>query len=455
MNDVRPIADAEGLLHVVVGDQHRDPLVGETTDLGLQLLDGVGVDGREGFVQEHQPRTSHEGAGDLEAASLSAGAGSCELLALVDEPELLQKLVAASLSSVAVQAAGLENGEDVLFDGQFLEDAGFLAEVPHAVLGVAVHRLGGQVPIIEDDLPLLGGEHPDGHPEGSGLPGSVAAEEADDLAGIDLESDPVDDLPATVALLQIPDFEQCHAPIVSDLGSGLPSGACSATTSTLPDDRSSSFEAISGACRAGRIVLMGLIMGGLLVGGGCVRRVVEITSEPSGAVVWMNDREVGSTPCEVEILHYGTYDLRVVKPGYEPAVTGRRAAPPAWDLPGPDLIAELLPMELESRNSWHVKLVIEDMSTDAVIQRAIIERDRLAALDRRDPIDPEAGIEEGLVEKVERADGLRPVEPGQPVQGAVQPVEPDPVAEPGVPGLDPGSDPGRDPDMPAGSSEDE
>ena len=112
-------------------------------------------------------------------------------------------------------------------------------------------------------------------------------------------------------------------------------------------------------------------------------------------------------------------------------------------------------MELESRNSWHVELVIEDMSTDAVIQRAIIERDRLAALDRRDPVDPEAGTEEGLVEKVERADGLRPAEPGQPVQGAVQPVEPGPVDEPGIPGLDPGSDPGRDPDMPAGSSEDE
>ena len=201
-----------------------------------------------------------------------------------------------------------------------------------------------------------------------------------------------------------------------------------------------------------RVGLLAGLLTGFLIGGGCVRRVVEITSEPSGAIVWMNDREVGSTPCEVEILHYGTYDLRVAKPGYEPVVTGRKANPPAWDLPGPDLVAELLPVELESRNTWHVDLVVEDMSTDAVIQRAIIERDRLVALDEASPPDPSAGTSKGLAEEVERADGFRPVEPGEPVEGTLQPVEPKSAEEPGIPGLEPGSDPGQDPDIPAGGS---
>lgn len=191
----------------------------------------------------------------------------------------------------------------------------------------------------------------------------------------------------------------------------------------------------------------------LVVGGGCVRRVVEITSEPSGAIVWLNDREVGYTPCEVEILHYGTYDLRVTKPGYEPLVAGRKASPPVWDLPGPDLVAELVPFELESRNRWHVELVVEDMSTDAVVQRAIIERDRLAALDKASPVDPGIGTSEGLAEKIERDDGLRPVRPGEPIEGTMQPVEPDPAEEPGIPGLDPGSDPGLDPGIPAATPE--
>jgi len=39
--------------------------------------------------------------------------------------------------------------------------------------------------------------------------------------------------------------------------------------------------------------------------GGCVRRVIDITSDPPGARVWVNDREAGRTPCSVEFTHYG------------------------------------------------------------------------------------------------------------------------------------------------------
>ncbi|MEC8321112.1 MAG: PEGA domain-containing protein [Planctomycetota bacterium] len=144
--------------------------------------------------------------------------------------------------------------------------------------------------------------------------------------------------------------------------------------------------------------------------GGCVRRVVEITSEPAGALVWMNDREVGTTPCEVEILHYGTYDVRVVKPGFEPFVGARRADAPAWDLPGPDLVAELVPAEFESRNRWHVDLVVEDMSPEAVIQRALVARDDLAALERTEPVDPDLGKASDLESRIRELDepGLEP-----------------------------------------------
>ena len=179
------------------------------------------------------------------------------------------------------------------------------------------------------------------------------------------------------------------------------------------------------------------LVGGLLLplaAGGCVRRVVEITSEPSGAVVWMNDREVGTTPCEVEILHYGTYDVRVAKDGWEPISEGRDATPPAWDLPGPDLVAELLPFELESRTAWHVELKPEDLDPDAVMARAEATRDRLIALDSREPKPGDEGTIEGLEAEVREADG-GPVDPeaiGRPVEGPIEPLPPeagDPEAE--------------------------
>ncbi|MFB3120043.1 MAG: PEGA domain-containing protein [Stenotrophomonas maltophilia] len=40
-----------------------------------------------------------------------------------------------------------------------------------------------------------------------------------------------------------------------------------------------------------------------------------ITSEPPGALVWLNDREIGRTPVDVDFEFYGRYDVRLHLPG--------------------------------------------------------------------------------------------------------------------------------------------
>ena len=185
-----------------------------------------------------------------------------------------------------------------------------------------------------------------------------------------------------------------------------------------------------------------MLLGAMFVfGAGCVRRVVQITSDPDGAVVWMNDREVGSTPCEVEILHYGKYDVRVEKPGWEPVMTGRSANAPVWDLPGPDFFAELVPAEIESRNVWHFQLVVESDDADEVLLRAEAARDKVAAERAEARADAPDATSRGLAEEVEAEDGTGT--PGAAVEGAPAPVG---VADPGLePGADPGVDPSMDP----------
>lgn len=104
--------------------------------------------------------------------------------------------------------------------------------------------------------------------------------------------------------------------------------------------------------------------------GGCVRRVIEITSDPDGATVWLNDREVGTTPLEVEIVFYGKYDVQVRHLGYEPMTTFGSAKAPVWDTPGLDFIAEIIPASFESRNVWHFAMVPETNDAEALLQRA-------------------------------------------------------------------------------------
>ena len=55
-----------------------------------------------------------------------------------------------------------------------------------------------------------------------------------------------------------------------------------------------------------------------LILGGCVSREMVINSEPQGATVYVNEAAVGKTPLQMPFKHYGTFRVRLEKPGYYP-----------------------------------------------------------------------------------------------------------------------------------------
>ena len=66
--------------------------------------------------------------------------------------------------------------------------------------------------------------------------------------------------------------------------------------------------------------------------GGCVRgHVLRVESDPPGAQVWLNGRDLGQTPAEVELVHGGRYDLRVERDGFRPYWGQVRVWRPIWD----------------------------------------------------------------------------------------------------------------------------
>jgi hypothetical protein len=119
-----------------------------------------------------------------------------------------------------------------------------------------------------------------------------------------------------------------------------------------------------------RMSIVGVVLAVLAASGGCVRRTITITTEPQGTLVWLNDREVGRTPVEVDFKHYGTYDVRLERQGYEPMMTSGRANAPWWDTVGLDLLAELTLADLESRIEWHYVMTPLDDDHDALMNRA-------------------------------------------------------------------------------------
>lgn len=89
---------------------------------------------------------------------------------------------------------------------------------------------------------------------------------------------------------------------------------------------------------------------------GCLERKISITSEPPGALVWVNDVEVGRTPVETDFVFYGDYDVRVRLDGYEPVRTHMQARAPWYELPPFDLLATAVPTRIENVVKWHFVL---------------------------------------------------------------------------------------------------
>lgn len=117
---------------------------------------------------------------------------------------------------------------------------------------------------------------------------------------------------------------------------------------------------------------------------GCAQRVIEVTTEPSGALVTINDVPVGRTPLQTEFTYYGDYDVQVRMDGYEPLRTKATAWTPLYERPPIDLVTAPVPYETVVK--WHFKLEpsLERTEPKQEFEEGLITR----AKGLRDQVDP-------------------------------------------------------------------
>lgn len=141
-----------------------------------------------------------------------------------------------------------------------------------------------------------------------------------------------------------------------------------------------------------RVLLLILIMALSL---GCVERRLMISSNPPGALVYLNDQEIGRTPVEVPFTWYGTYDVRLVQEGYQTLQTQMTTERPWWDSPGPDLFAEAIP-DKRVEIAWHLQMLKEQPADKVDPQRVLGFANQLRELNQREGFNP---IDEALVDE--------------------------------------------------------
>jgi hypothetical protein len=89
------------------------------------------------------------------------------------------------------------------------------------------------------------------------------------------------------------------------------------------------------------LILLGLVLA-LAASSGCVERRMTIRSNPPGAVVYIDDYEIGVTPVSTDFVYYGTRKMRLVKDGYETLTVLQPVPSPWYEVPPLDFFSENL-----------------------------------------------------------------------------------------------------------------
>jgi len=81
----------------------------------------------------------------------------------------------------------------------------------------------------------------------------------------------------------------------------------------------------------------------------CISRVLEVRTDPPGALVYLDGEEIGRTPLQRPFSDYGYHQILVAKENYQSLNRLENLKPPWWCCFPFDLFAELYPGTLEDR----------------------------------------------------------------------------------------------------------
>jgi len=98
--------------------------------------------------------------------------------------------------------------------------------------------------------------------------------------------------------------------------------------------------------------------------GGCVERRLTINTEPEGALVILNDEEIGVSPVTATFQWYGDYWVRLSKEGHETLNTHRELKAPWYDHFPFDFFAQILyPGRIVDSYEWTFRLIPQKQPT--------------------------------------------------------------------------------------------
>lgn len=181
-----------------------------------------------------------------------------------------------------------------------------------------------------------------------------------------------------------------------------------------------------------RIITCLCIVALLAAAPGCVRRRLTVRSNPPGAVVYVDNQQIGETPCATDFTYYGTRKIRLEKAGYETLSVKQPIPTPWYETPGIDFISEnLIPLRIRDNRN---------VAFDLAPQRMVPASELIGRAEQlRSEAQPGSALPPGAALPPDPA--LGPAPPGGGFAPAPQTFQPTPAAPPvgGAGGQAPGA----------------
>ena len=109
----------------------------------------------------------------------------------------------------------------------------------------------------------------------------------------------------------------------------------------------------------------------IVIFAGCVERRLTINTQPQGALVVLNDEEIGTSPVTVPFNWYGDYNVRISKEGFATLKTHRPLKGPWYDKFPFDFFALLNPKRTVDSYEWTFDLAPkQEPSRETILQKA-------------------------------------------------------------------------------------
>ncbi len=126
--------------------------------------------------------------------------------------------------------------------------------------------------------------------------------------------------------------------------------------------------------KTGWIYLAVSLVVAVLLGGCGAQQVVHISSDPSGAMVFYNDKVVGETPLDLAVDQhpgdYNYYSIRVVKENYKPAHKAFKEM--YYQQTVQDIIPSRLHFVLEERKKYKIDITSEPSGAVVALNSEVI-----------------------------------------------------------------------------------